>query len=80
MHVVGVVLHPQRDSAEAVNAILGWAIRRDVQVLGVEEEIRRLNCAAVSVSARTCWSASAATEPCCAPCGWPMGSAPRCSG
>ena len=51
MHVVGVVLHPQRDSAEAVNAILGWAIRRDVQVLGVEEEIRRLNCAAVSVSA-----------------------------
>jgi NAD+ kinase len=51
MHVVGVVLHPQRDSAEAVNAILGWAMRRDVQVLGVEEEIKRLNCAAVSVSA-----------------------------
>ena len=51
MHVVGVVLHPQRDSAEAVDAILGWAARREVQVLGVAAEIARLNCAAVAVSA-----------------------------
>src|SRR5246127_1619361 len=51
MHVVGVVLHPQRDSAEAVDAILGWAERRGVQVLGVAAEIARLNCAAVAVSA-----------------------------
>jgi NAD+ kinase len=51
MHVVGVVLHPQRDSAEAVEAILGWAARREVQVLGVAAEIARLNCAAVAVTA-----------------------------
>lgn len=51
MQVVGVVLHPQRDSAEAVTAVLGWADRRGIQVLGIETEIRRLNCAAVGVSA-----------------------------
>ena len=51
MHVIGVVLHPQRDSAEAVDAILGWATGKGAQVLGVDAEIRRLNCAAVSVSA-----------------------------
>ena len=51
MHVVGMVLHPARDSAEAVTAILGWAERRSVQVLGVEAEISRLNCAATAVPA-----------------------------
>jgi NAD+ kinase len=50
MHVIGVVLHPQRDSAEAVDAILGWAAGKGAQVLGVEAEISRLNCAAVAVS------------------------------
>ncbi|HKD89856.1 MAG TPA: NAD(+)/NADH kinase, partial [Streptosporangiaceae bacterium] len=49
MHVVGMVLHPQRDSAEAVTAVLSWAARRSIQVLGIETEIARLNCAAVSV-------------------------------
>ncbi|HEY2507856.1 MAG TPA: NAD(+)/NADH kinase [Streptosporangiaceae bacterium] len=51
MHVVGLVLHPQRDSAEAVGAILSWAARRRIQVLGVGSEIARLNCAAVAVPA-----------------------------
>jgi NAD+ kinase len=50
MHVVGVVLHPQRDSAEAVGAILDWAARRGVQVLGIASEIARLNCAATAVT------------------------------
>jgi len=50
MHVVGVVLHPQRDSAEAVSAILDWAARRNATVLGIDAEIKRLNCAAVAVS------------------------------
>src|SRR5215472_14474760 len=51
MHVVGIVLHPKRDSAEAVTAILGWAERNDAVVLGLEDEIARLNCAAVAVTA-----------------------------
>jgi len=51
MHVVGMVLHPLRDSAEAVDAVLGWAKRKGAQVLGIETEIRRLNCAAVGVTA-----------------------------
>ncbi len=50
MHVVGMVLHPERDSAEAVAAVLDWAVRRSIQVLGIDAEIRRLNCAAISVS------------------------------
>jgi NAD+ kinase len=50
MHTVGLVLHPQRDSAEAVNAVLGWAARRNIQVLGIGDEIVRLKCAAEAVS------------------------------
>jgi NAD+ kinase len=45
-----MVLHPKRDSAEAVAAVLGWATRRGIQVLGIETEIARLNCAARAVS------------------------------
>jgi NAD+ kinase len=51
MRSVGLVLHPQRDSAEAVEAVLGWATRKEITVFGIEDEIRRLNCAAVPVTA-----------------------------
>lgn len=51
MHSVGMVLHPQRDSAEAVQAVLGWAARNDTTVYGIGNEIARLNCAATSVTA-----------------------------
>jgi NAD+ kinase len=51
VHSVGIVLHPQRDSAEAVNAILAWATRNGAEVLGIGAEIARLNCAAKPVSA-----------------------------
>src|SRR5215472_12242197 len=51
MHVVGMVLHPARDSAEAVDAVLGWAQRTGGQVLGLASEIDRLNCAAIGVTA-----------------------------
>jgi NAD+ kinase len=44
-----MVLHPERDSAEAVAAILDWAERKKALVLGLEEEISRLHCAALSV-------------------------------
>src|SRR5215475_10554123 len=51
MRSVGLVLHPQRDSADAVQAMLGWAARREIRVLGLETEIARLNCAAIPVTA-----------------------------
>jgi NAD+ kinase len=51
MHSVGLVLHPQRDSAEAVNAILDWAQKRSIEVLGIVSELTRLRCAAVGVTA-----------------------------
>jgi NAD+ kinase len=50
MHNVGIVLHPQRDSAEAVDAILGWAEQRSIKVLGIASEISRLRCAAIGVT------------------------------
>jgi NAD+ kinase len=50
MHSVGMVLHPQRDSAEAVNAVLDWAARKNAVVYGIHDEIVRLNCAATGVS------------------------------
>jgi NAD+ kinase len=51
VHTIGLVLHPQRDSAEAVGAVLGWAAGNGAEVLGVGNEITRLNCAATSVTA-----------------------------
>jgi len=50
MHTIGLVLHPERDSAEAVAAVLDWAAHKGAQVLGMEGEIRRLNCAAIPVT------------------------------
>src|SRR5437016_2342010 len=50
MHTIGLVLHPERDSAEAVAAVLDWAARKGAEVLGMEGEIRRLNCAAIPVT------------------------------
>ena len=51
MHVVGMVLHPERDCTGAVGSILEWAARRDIQVLGIDTEIRRLACTAEAVTA-----------------------------
>jgi NAD+ kinase len=52
VHTVGLVLHPRRDSAEAVAAVLGWAGRNGTEILGIGEEITRLDCAATAVSAQ----------------------------
>lgn len=52
MHAAGLVLHPQRDSAAAVEAVLGWATNRGVEILGIKDEIRRLRCEATPVSAQ----------------------------
>jgi NAD+ kinase len=50
MHAVGLVLHPQRDSDSAVNAVLDWAAGHNTQVLGINEEIVRLHCSAIAVT------------------------------
>jgi len=51
MHAVGLVLHPRRDAGDVVQAVLAWAARRHIEVLGIDSEIDRLDCAAVGVSA-----------------------------
>jgi NAD kinase len=48
---LGMVLHLRRDSAEAVTTILGGAADRDVTVFGLADEIGRLDCTAVAVTA-----------------------------
>jgi NAD+ kinase len=48
--VVGLVLHPRRDCGAAIDAIVKWAASRDVTVLGLHDEIGRINCDAVPVS------------------------------
>jgi NAD+ kinase len=50
VRTMGMVLHPERDAADAVEAILAWAERHQVAVLGLELEIARLNCRAEAVS------------------------------
>ncbi len=50
MHTIGLVLHPRRDSAEAVETILSWAARNGTEILGIGAEIQRLNCAATAVT------------------------------
>jgi NAD+ kinase len=46
---VGVVLHPQRDSAEATGAILAWAKGREVAVLALPGEAERIGDGVVAV-------------------------------
>jgi NAD+ kinase len=50
VRVVGLVLHPRRDCGAAVEAIVAWAKDRDVTVLGLHEEITRIDCDAVAVT------------------------------
>jgi NAD+ kinase len=50
--VVGLVLHPRRDCGSAVDTIVSWAAARGVTVLGLHDEITRIDCTAVAVSAQ----------------------------
>jgi NAD+ kinase len=49
VHTVGLVLHPRRDSTIAIDTIIGWARERDVTVLGLYDEVDRIDCTAVAV-------------------------------
>ena len=50
MHVVGLMLHPERDCGGAVAAVLDWADQRGIQVLGIDSELSRLACSATPVT------------------------------
>lgn len=50
LHTVGFVLHPQRDSAEAIETLMDWARRTTVEVLGLHDEVARIDCSARPVS------------------------------
>jgi NAD+ kinase len=49
VNTLGLVLHPQRDSKVAIEAIIEWAGGRAGTVLGLPEEIGRIDCSAVPV-------------------------------
>lgn len=48
---VGLVLHPQRDSKKAIDAVVGWAGGKGAAVLGLPDEVGRIDCSAVAVDA-----------------------------
>jgi len=48
---VGVVLHPSRAPEQAIATLMDWAARHDLPVLGLVEEVGRINCAAQPVAA-----------------------------
>ncbi|QYC41053.1 Inorganic polyphosphate/ATP-NAD kinase [Nonomuraea coxensis DSM 45129] len=50
---VGLVLHPERDSKKAIDTILRWAGAKGATVLGLPEEVGRIDCSAVAVDADT---------------------------
>ena len=50
MHVVGLMLHPERDCGGAVASVLDWADQRGIEVLGIDSELSRLACTANPVS------------------------------
>jgi NAD+ kinase len=49
VHTVGLVLHPRRDSKIAIDTIIDWAHEREVTVLGLRDEVGRIDCSAVAV-------------------------------
>src|SRR5579859_4920247 len=51
VNTVGLVLHPERDSQIAVEAIVDWATTRRGTVLGLPEEIGRIACSAEAAEA-----------------------------
>src|ERR1700685_2079790 len=50
MHVVGLMLHPERDCGGAVASVLDWADQRGIEVLGIDTELSRVACSATPVS------------------------------
>ncbi|MEO5877944.1 MAG: NAD(+)/NADH kinase [Streptosporangiaceae bacterium] len=50
VNTVGLVLHPKRDSQVAVDTIVAWSSGRNGTVLGLPEEIGRIDCSAVPVT------------------------------
>jgi NAD+ kinase len=50
VHTVGLVLHPRRDSADAIATIMDWSRHRNVTVLGLPDEVGRIDCGAISVT------------------------------
>jgi NAD+ kinase len=49
VETVGLVLHPQRDSKVAIDTIVEWARARNRTVLGLADEVGRIDCSAVPV-------------------------------
>jgi NAD+ kinase len=51
VHTVGLVLHPRREPTTAIDTIIDWARQREVTVLGLHDEVDRIDCSAVAVDA-----------------------------
>ncbi len=50
LKTVGVVLHPSRAPEQAITTLMNWAQGHGLPVLGLVEEVGRIDCAAVAVA------------------------------
>lgn len=48
---IGLILHPRRHPGPVIESIVEWARKNDTEVLGLPDEVGRIACSAVSVSA-----------------------------
>lgn len=53
VHTVGLVLHPERESKVAIDTIVSWAAERNGIVLGLPDEVGRIDCRAIPASAES---------------------------
>ncbi|MCQ4084109.1 NAD(+)/NADH kinase [Streptomyces sp. RB6PN25] len=56
--VIGLVLHPERNCAPTVDAVVRWARARGGKVLGLADEVGRIGCEAVPVGDKELASAA----------------------
>jgi NAD+ kinase len=49
VRTVGLVLHPRRDAREAIDRVLRWAAGRGVEVVGLPDEVERIDATATAV-------------------------------
>ncbi|MFD7474268.1 NAD(+)/NADH kinase [Streptomyces sp. NPDC059837] len=48
---VGLILHPRRNPGPVIDSVVQWARKNETEVLGLPDEVGRIDCSAVSVSA-----------------------------
>src|SRR5690349_8677098 len=46
---IGLILHPRRNPGPVIESVVQWARKNDAEVLGLPDEVGRIDCSAVAV-------------------------------